>query len=82
MTAPDYGHGDNGDPLTFEEAAALRQLRLLARRWPKTLRLISMDGGLHVMHAGDPRYDGISNLERCEVILASIDGIPNDGGSW
>lgn len=80
--APDYGTGENGDPLTFEESAALRRLRLLARSWPATLTLVSMDGGLHVMHTGDPRYGASSNVTRTQVILASIDGIPNDGGGW
>lgn len=74
--------GDNGDRLTLGEATAIRQLRLLARRWPQTLKLVSMDGNLHVIRTSDPRYGLSFGPDRQEAIVADIDGIPNDGGAW
>jgi hypothetical protein len=73
-----------GDDLTPEEAKAIRALQRLARSWPRSLTLISMGGGLHVMHTGDPRFDGDKNssAERGEVVLETIQGIPSDGGDW
>lgn len=75
---------DNGEQATGEEARAIRSLQRLARRWPKTLKLISMDGSLHVIHTdseGLPEY-GEDREVRQACILADIRGIPNDGGSW
>lgn len=75
--------GDNGDELTVAEVQAIRSLHQLAKRWPRTLTLLSMGGSLCVMHTGDPRFDfENSSAERGEVVLASINGIPNDGGDW
>jgi hypothetical protein len=73
---------DNGDELTPGEARAIAALRRLARRWPPTLELISMGGGLHVIHTSDPRYSMPHGVDRQEAVLADIDGIPNDGGDW
>jgi hypothetical protein len=74
--------GDNGDDLTVAEAAAIENLRRLARAWPQTLRLISMDGALSVIHADDWRFGHFDRTMRQESILAEIDGIPNEGGAW
>lgn len=75
--------GENGDKLTPEEVRAIRGLRQLATRWPDTLTLLSMGGSLCVMHTQDPRFDfDNSSNERGQVVLASISGIPNDGGDW
>jgi hypothetical protein len=72
--------------LTSEERNAIAALERLAKRWPQTLKLISMDGNLHIVRAGDPRADlqfgSAMGQERQEAIIADIEGIPNDGGSW
>ena len=74
---------DNGNMITDDERRAIEDLRRLARKWPPTLRLVSMDGNLSVVHADDPRY-ALDNsiVARQECILADIHGIPNDGGGW
>lgn len=74
--------GDNGDELTPDEARAIASLERLAKRWPQTLTLMSMGGSLCVKHTGDPRTDARTSLGRADVVLANIDGIPNDGGDW
>lgn len=76
----DYGHEAATDP----ERAAIGALQQLAKRWPPSLKLISMDGNLHVIHQDDESivsgFDAAP--ERQARILADIDGIPNDGGAW
>lgn len=75
--------GDNGDPLTEDEAKAIRALHLLAKRWPRTLTLASMGGSLVVFHTGDERWGEPRDIERQEAVLAAdFGGIPNDGGDW
>lgn len=74
--------GVNGDPMTPEEVRAVQSLARLAKRWPQTLKLVSMGGGLHVIHTGDPRFGAALPSERGEAVLYSFDGIPNDGGDW
>jgi hypothetical protein len=75
--------GDNGDSLTVDEAKAIRDLRRLARRWPRSLTLASMGGSLVVFHTGDDRWGASLPGERAEAILAeNFIGIPNDGGDW
>lgn len=71
--------GDNGDPVTAGEFRAIQSLIRLARKWPPTLKLVSMDGQLYVMHAGDSRFADDHGREI--VALAMIDGIPNEGGT-
>jgi hypothetical protein len=74
--------GDNGDDLTIPEAMAIENLKRLARAWPQTLKLISMDGQLSVIHEGDWRFGHFDRIMRQETILAEIAGIPNEGGAW
>jgi hypothetical protein len=58
--------------LTDEEAAAIRSLKRLAKRWPQTLKLFSWSGSLCVMD---------NDMEPTNAaILDDIYGIPNDGG--
>lgn len=59
--------------LTRQEASAVKQLEKLARSWPKTLRLQSWSGALHVLKVGK----GMT-IDECKVTV--IHGIPNDGG--
>jgi hypothetical protein len=70
--------------LTDDERRAIASLQRLGTRWPQTLKLVSMDGALSVIHANDPRFESEHRHagERQECILAHIDGIPNDGGAW
>lgn len=68
--------------MSAEEWLAIRALRALARRWPATLTLISVDGGLHVIRTGDPRYGHEHGSVRAEAVIETIEGIPNDGGGW
>jgi hypothetical protein len=74
--------GANGSELTEDEARAVRSLDRLARRWPQTLKLVSMSGSLHVIHSADERFGSEVSTERGEAVLHTIHGIPNDGGDW
>jgi hypothetical protein len=80
-------HADLENPdaaLSGPELRAIGELQRLARRWPHSLTLVSMDGNLHVIRTGDPRYhsEGRDGAQRQESVIADIDGIPNDGGAW
>lgn len=55
-------------PLSSAEEAAIKALEKLAKTWPKTLQLFSFAGSLVVIR------------QRNGEVLASIRGIPNDGG--
>lgn len=73
----------SGDELTAEEHAAIVTLQHLARRWPKSLTLFSWSGSLAVLHTADRERltdEHVSQVGKCDLILAFIDGIPNDGG--
>lgn len=72
----------SSDDLTPEEASVVRSLQRLAKRWPRSLTLVSMGGALSVIHTRDCRFDAGGGMERQEAILADIDGIPNTGGDW
>jgi len=61
------------------EATAIASLQRLARRWPDTLQVVSLGGRLHVFHLGADKINGGFDPDK---MLASIDGIPNDGGDW
>ena len=69
--------------LTKEEEAAVRSLKRLAKKWPKSLWLFSASGTLWVMKYkpdGERAMDGFGVDQ--DYVLAKIDGIPNDGGDW
>lgn len=72
----------NGNAVTEEEVRAIQALHRLAKRWPQSLKLVSMGGGLYVIHANDERFNYEDNTVRVEAVLDSIAGIPNDGGDW
>ena len=61
------------DPIaiTSEEAAAILSLKRLAKKWPQSLRLFSWSGALIVVKR---------NSDDIEAEIASISGIPNEGG--
>ena len=69
------------EDLTSEERNAIAALQRLAKRWPPSLMLLSMDGNLEVVRSADwQQLAGADELP--ERIIATIDGIPNDGGAW
>lgn len=59
--------------LTPEERKAVHDLARLANRWPKSLKLFSWSGALHVLKPGKGRTFRDADVE-------VIGGIPNDGG--
>ena len=61
------------DPITItpEEAAAIRSLKRLAKKWPQSLQLFSWSGTLIVIKR---------NSNDIDAEIATIPGIPNDGG--
>lgn len=68
---------------TLEEMKAIRSLRRLAKRWPKSLWLFSASGSLCVMRAlpdGGSAHVSGSGVDPT-FVLDTID-IPNDGGDW
>ncbi|GEL46604.1 hypothetical protein CHO01_17200 [Cellulomonas hominis] len=69
-------------PLSPDEQRAIRSLRALAKRWPRTLTLASKGGELVVLRTRDPRFDSDRTLERHQAITTEVRGIPNTGGDW
>jgi hypothetical protein len=72
------------DEFTAEELAAIKSLQRLARKWPDTLTLLSMEGCIYVTRTADQdviatRDGWYSDLG---VPMLPILGIPNDGGCW
>lgn len=60
-------------PLTYDERRAIQALQRLANRWPKTLMLFA-SGTLSVRKPESGKmYDD-------RYTVATIEGIPNDGG--
>jgi hypothetical protein len=70
------------DEFTTEELAAIRSLKRLAHKWPKTLMLLSLEGGLYVIHTADQGAIATSIDGAPDVPRVQIDGITNDGGAW
>lgn len=64
--------------LTHHEEAAIRSLERVASKWPGSLKLVSAAGSLVVVFTGmDLGPDGKLTEDK---VLATISGIPNDGG--
>lgn len=61
---------DNGQSLTDAERKAIASLERLAKKWPRSLTLLSAASSLYVVRSG------VRPLQE----LAHISGIPNDGG--
>jgi hypothetical protein len=70
--------------LNKEEAAAIRSLKRLAKRWPKSLDLWAMAGSLYVAKVppGEDPCCPKTRRARDELVVAEIMGIPCDGGDW
>ena len=66
---------DPWDLLAADERRAIASLQRLAKRWPQTLMLFSWSGMLCVMPNGFDREDDPDG-----AVIATIQGIPNDGG--
>lgn len=61
---------------TDAEVVAIRSLSRLAKRWPRSLKLFSAAGSLHVIKTADDDPDSRLSYSRS----VPISGIPNDGG--
>lgn len=70
------------DDLTAEERRAIAALKRLAKTWPRSLRLISMEGSLHVIRTNDRDFLDPDSDDRSAGVIADIHGIPNTGGAW
>jgi hypothetical protein len=58
--------------LTPEEAAAIRSLKRLAKKWPRSLTIFGWNGSMCVMD---------TSMNKCgSAILDEVSGIPCDGG--
>jgi hypothetical protein len=70
--------------MELKEELAISELRRLARRWPKTLWLMSAEGALTVMRFGEDGRVAITATGAIDPAYAveTIEGIPNDGGRW
>jgi len=60
--------------LNYRERLAVAALQRLARRWPPSLKLFSWSGSLVIFDSDDDLSDANRG------VLATIVGIPNDGG--
>jgi hypothetical protein len=68
-------------PMTEDQA--IKALKRLAKRWPKSLWLFSASGSLCVMRTtkhGDPAATPRGGVDP-DYIVDTIN-IPNDGGDW
>ena len=66
--------------LTDEEAKAIASLQRLGKHWPRSLTLFSAAGQLIVIRT-DTQARSLADTRMTEAdVLATIDGIPNDGG--
>lgn len=68
--------------LTDQERKAIASLQRLGKRWPRTLRLASLDGSLVVQDLRHPGVHSLDAAEREAAVVADIHGIPNDGGAY
>lgn len=73
--------------LTPEEKAAIRALKRLAKRWPRSLWVFAGAGSFEVMRKGED--GGRVHVERCrgdgydqDYVVETIRGIECDGGDW
>jgi hypothetical protein len=78
----DIAADENDAMLTTDERKAIMALHRLAKRWPKTLTLVSMAGALHVIRTDDERFQHWDTAVRAEAVIQTFQGIPNDGGDW
>ena len=72
----DTDAASNEPDLSGRERRAIAVLHGLSTAWPSTLKLVSIDGTLHVVRAHDPRY-ALSGSST--AFLGTFEGIPSDG---
>ncbi|WP_276972421.1 hypothetical protein [Ferrimicrobium acidiphilum] len=71
------------DEFTTEELAAIKSLKRLARKWPKSLTLLSMEGSVYISRTADRGAIATRDCDtELDVPLVLIEGVPNDGGGW
>jgi len=58
--------------LTPEEASAIRSLKRLAKKWPRSLTVFGWNGSMYVMDS--------STNKGASAVLDVVSGIPCDGG--
>ena len=70
--------------LTKRETDVIKDLKKLAKKWPKSLWLFSASGTLCVMKSGEngEQVTASSGEMDQDYIVDTILGIPNDGGDW
>ena len=71
--------------LTPEEKAAIRDLKKLAQKWPKSLWLYSGAGSLFVLRTtpeGEHAMTKHGGVDPAFVVESLGTSIPNDGGDW
>lgn len=65
--------------LTETEKKAIKDLEALAARWPESLLLFSWSGSLTVIKNRSSDYQDYKKMMEDQTV-ATIYGIPNDGG--
>lgn len=81
--------------LTKEEKSAIRALRKVAGKWPKSLWLFAADGILYVMRKNEQGERVVTNNEPypddipgwldgfdSNYVVNTIDGFDIEGGAW
>lgn len=68
--------------LNDDERKAIAALKRLAARWPRTLTLASMGGGLYVLPTHGHDLPGGQGVDPDSVIEFLGTDIPNTGGDW
>ena len=70
--------------LTKRETDVIKDLKKLAKKWPKSLWLFSASGTLCVMKSGENEEQVTKSFGGMDqdYIVDTILGIPNDGGDW
>jgi len=70
------GQDVHDEALTVEEAKAIRSLKALGKRWPRSLTLFSNSGTMEIHHTEEFMRDPVASSP--VAVLGSL--IPNDGG--
>lgn len=74
---------DRTDEDRAAERNAIRSLRRLAKRWPRSLTLASMGGALYVIPTFDHDFnDGRDGIDPGKIIADLGTEIPSTGGDW
>ena len=70
--------------LTDEEKKAIRALKSVAKKWPKSLWLFAHGGSLSVLRKDENGQRVMTNSGGVDqdYVVDSVDGIENDGGDW